>query len=1602
MKIKNLPILTQILLLMVSISFLSTNAQVNVISKNVGEFTIKENAAKDGGSFATIKKTNKGENVNFKLPNGESVRGFSGTLEGKFDKDKADFYCIDVFTSLDWKAAYTSDGNTSEEITYILNNYYPYKDLPYSNSLGDKKEAAAVQLAIWYFSDQVDPETISSDNTIKNRVLQIINDAENNAGDFVSPSTITITPAIQNLELNQTAQFQVKISDIDGNPIQNIGVTLSSTKGTLSSNLVTTNSNGIAQFTLTSNSGGVSTVTASAEIEIPQGTRFVKYNDENGSQQLVLATPVDAEASAVANVNWNSNEEDCDGDGNNDISLFDGYEFKLVSVSLNNDNTSTWEYKVTGKGASRDLSHWVLALCEDHEVLSTNYSGNQWEVNTDPRTGVYGLKFDVGVGKNGESKTFIFTLEGHYDVKPIQVAFKASTNNYYCTINGPDCDFGGGNCENTIGNFIWHDNNPADGIQNNGEAGIEGVIVKLLDNNNNVVSSTITDENGKYRFIEVDNGGYKVKIAEENFLENGVFYSNNSIRTKWHLTTKESGNDKNVDSNGDENYEAAVTVDCGDDLSIDFGFYKTGLSFEKSGQETSVYGEDIIYSFIIKNLGDVPFANGVYVYDEMINTEGDHLIKSKSNLLPNEEWEFEKAVSLSNPACDQVVVNTALVSANPKLTTGIDLDQIDANSTWSTTIVCDEPGEIGNKVWIDENKNGLQDDGENGLAGIKVKLFNCDNVYVKDMITDENGNYLFTDLVPGDYKLQFVLPESYEFTNQNSGSDELDSDANPNDGFTECTNLEAGESDLTWDAGIVEIIRKSDLRIQKTSNNTNASDGDLVTYTITVTNDGPDAASGIKVFDVLGDGLDYVSSSPNGVFNSETGIWTVGALNNAQSAVLSIDVKMNSKSCEVSSFDFGIAKGYNLFLLKDLTAPSADVEGKVAVGRDVSIANYSIGFVLNSSYSNQDVLVVGRDLNFTSGRIYFGNVAYGGSTNLPVSQASIDGELRKDTPINFVEAESYLLSLSSTLAAYEVNENAFVSYEGSRIFLDGSDPFLNIFEVEGAKLSASTDLNINVPNGSVALINIDGDNIVWSGGLEITGTDKTNILYNYPQATQIKISNIDVRGSILAPKAVIDFPHGLVSGQLIAKSMFGAGQVNNNLFVGNIPCQKEINNVAEIIESNSIDVNLNNNISTAQVTLEITNDPAGDPTNDEDDWVAAGSFASNEIVWTMNTSDEGVMYAGTWGGNIYSSANDAVDWNVINTGMGVAYIWSIAIDNANGNIWAATEKGLYLSQNGGSNWNLKALENNDVRAVVVASENHVYAGVWGGGVYEQLPGVNSEFTELNEGLTVNAVHALALNSQGDLYAGTFGGGVYKLSSGESEWVSTETPAIHIWALGITSEGHLYAGSYGDGVYGSFDDGESWYNLSNDLPNNYIYSIAVDQSDNVYLTAWNGGVKKLAGSGSNGNVKKGGNSIQSVIWEPIGLDGFGVSTLIVNHVTSTLFAGTNEGQVFKKADGLTSVEEEVEIPTEYRLEQNYPNPFNPSTVIKYSLPTSEHVSLTLFDVLGNEIALLVNETKNAGVYNYQLSTDQFNLSSGVYFYRIKVGSFISTKKLILLK
>ncbi len=85
---------------------------------------------------------------------------------------------------------------------------------------------------------------------------------------------------------------------------------------------------------------------------------------------------------------------------------------------------------------------------------------------------------------------------------------------------------------------------------------------------------------------------------------------------------------------------------------------------------------------------------------------------------------------------------------------------------------------------------------------------------------------------------------------------------------------------------------------------------------------------------------------------------------------------------------------------------------------------------------------------------------------------------------------------------------------------------------------------------------------------------------------------------------------------------------------------------------------------------------------------------------------------------------------------------------------------------------------------------------------------------------------------------------------------------------------------------------------------------------------------------------------------------------------------------------------------YELYQNFPNPFNPSTTINYQLPMSNHVTLKVFDILGREMAMLVNEKESAG--NYSIKFDGSRLASGVYFYRLEAGSFVSVKKLVILK
>jgi hypothetical protein len=133
---------------------------------------------------------------------------------------------------------------------------------------------------------------------------------------------------------------------------------------------------------------------------------------------------------------------------------------------------------------------------------------------------------------------------------------------------------------------------------------------------------------------------------------------------------------------------------------------------------------------------------------------------------------------------------------------------------------------------------------------------------------------------------------------------------------------------------------------------------------------------------------------------------------------------------------------------------------------------------------------------------------------------------------------------------------------------------------------------------------------------------------------------------------------------------------------------------------------------------------------------------------------------------------------------------------------------------------------------------------------------------------------------------------------------------------------------------------------------------------------------------------------------------------LNYTTWVLHTATENHSVFFLWLIINEAEDENNglNPDQFGLSQNYPNPFNPITNFEYRISNSEFVSLKVYDVLGNEIATLVNEEKPAGEYKVQF--DISNLSggisakggyaSGVYFYQLKAGNYIETKKMVLLK
>jgi photosystem II stability/assembly factor-like uncharacterized protein len=429
------------------------------------------------------------------------------------------------------------------------------------------------------------------------------------------------------------------------------------------------------------------------------------------------------------------------------------------------------------------------------------------------------------------------------------------------------------------------------------------------------------------------------------------------------------------------------------------------------------------------------------------------------------------------------------------------------------------------------------------------------------------------------------------------------------------------------------------------------------------------------------------------------------------------------------------------------------------------------------------------------------------------------------------------------------------------------------------------------------------------------------------------------------------------------------------------------------------------------------------------DEITTSFFAINNLLYStkyywrvkaLNFGGSGA-WSETW--NFTTKQSPPIFWQQIG---GTARINTLAVNNRNFIFSGSNGYGIYRSTDNGGSWTQVEPTNSLVYTFAFNDKDVLFAGLGPGGVnYSYDDGLNWEQTTL----TYEDIHALAFNSKGNLFAGGYkyiykstdngvtwsqyylndgvissiiisktndniiassrAGGVFLSINNGLTWSQIGLVDKEIRSLALNSRGEIFAATDGKGIYYTTDNGLTWKDRNNGLSDSSVITLAISENNFIYIATANEGTFRSMDNGQN--------------WEQIntGLKDKIVTALTIDK-NGYLLAGTWSGRIFRSIKtATTSIKPEIDkFPDEFLLEQNFPNPFNPVTTIRYSLPGTGHVRLSIYDMMGREIKELVNENQNAGRYEVMLNAGLF--SSGVYYYRLQTDKYSSTKRLILLK
>jgi len=335
----------------------------------------------------------------------------------------------------------------------------------------------------------------------------------------------------------------------------------------------------------------------------------------------------------------------------------------------------------------------------------------------------------------------------------------------------------------------------------------------------------------------------------------------------------------------------------------------------------------------------------------------------------------------------------------------------------------------------------------------------------------------------------------------------------------------------------------------------------------------------------------------------------------------------------------------------------------------------------------------------------------------------------------------------------------------------------------------------------------------------------------------------------------------------------------------------------------------------------------------------------------------------------------------------------LLIDHVSGNIFTIHYVKLFRSNDNGMTWESWFLPST---FNCLESGNEV-GHFWGGGRAPSYYGGALYFSDdygvtWNPNLNLEVVKCIRREVQSNvLFIGTSGDGIFKSTDIGLNWrkFSVGLQNDFIESIEINSTGDIYAGTH-NGVYRSKDNGGNWKFVG--LSSDTIITIAINSMDHILAGTMSGHVFI---SRDNGNTW---NNYSS------GLNATQVRCIVLDENDFAL-VGTAASGVYRSVNSTVDIREsENIIVTSFDLFQNYPNPFNPSTKISWQSPVGSQQTIKVFDVLGNEIATLVDEYKPAGRYEveFQSAVGNRQLASGIYFYQLRAGEYTSVKKMILIR